>query len=445
MSDKAYLKGAAAISAGGIVSKLLGAFYRIPLLSLLGSRGMGVYQMVYPLYCMLLTLSASGLPTGIARAMSSGQCTFAERPAFWLCGFMGAAGWLIMSVLAPVLAAAQGEAEVALCCKILAPSVFLVSLISVVRGCFQGRGYMLPTAVTEVFEQLVKVLCGIALCMLRPSPASAVLAVTLSEVCCLALALAMYRSAGGSKVPLGYRPSRYYPCIFKNTAPLALSAMAQPLSQLVESVVVVALLRAASQDATALWGVFSGCAVTLISLPASAAYGLAAAAVPRVARAGGHGDAGLARSRVTKSLLFTLALALPSAIALFAFSPFAVSVIFSSLSGGERMLVVRLVKSMCLSAVAMPLVQTSSACLAALGRAGLGAVTQWSTCLVRVALSAAAVTALSSVTGAAISANICNLVAVALNLWYIYGVRGDKNAHNSHRFGNKRRRYDAVG
>lgn len=445
MRDKAYLKGAAAISAGGIISKLLGAFYRIPLLSLLGSRGMGIYQMVYPLYCMLLTLSASGLPTGIARAMSSGQCTFAERPAFWLCGFMGAAGWLIMSVLAPVLAAAQGEAEVALCCKILAPSVFLVSLISVVRGCFQGRGYMLPTAVTEVFEQLVKVLCGIALCMLRPSPASAVLAVTLSEVCCLALALAMYRGAGGSKVPLGYRPSRYYPCILKNTAPLALSAMAQPLSQLAESVVVVALLRAASQDATALWGVFSGCAVTLISLPASAAYGLAAAAVPRVARAGGRGDAELARSRVTKSLLFTLALALPSAIALFAFSPFAVSVIFSSLSGGERLLVVRLVKAMCLSAVAMPLVQTSSACLAALGRAGLGAVTQWSTCLVRVALSAAAVTALSSVTGAAISANICNLVAVALNLWYIYGVRGEKNAHNSHRFGNKRRRYDAVG
>ena len=226
---------------------------------------------------------------------------------------------------------------------------------------------------------------------------------------------------------------------------VAVSVNTVEVCQLAESVVVVALLRAASQDATALWGVFSGCAVTLISLPASAAYGLAAAAVPRVARAGGRGDAELARSRVTKSLLFTLVLALPSAIALFAFSPFAVSVIFSSLSGGERLLVVRLVKAMCLSAVAMPLVQTSSACLAALGRAGLGAVTQWSTCLVRVALSAAAVTALSSVTGAAISANICNLVAVALNLWYIYGVRGDKNAHNSHRFGNKRRRYDAVG
>ncbi len=63
MKKQSYLKGAVIISVGGFLSKLLGAVYRIPLVAFLGGEGMGIYQMVYPLYCILLTVSASGIPT----------------------------------------------------------------------------------------------------------------------------------------------------------------------------------------------------------------------------------------------------------------------------------------------------------------------------------------------------------------------------------------------
>ena len=184
---QSYLKGAMTISAGGFISKLLGAVYRIPLIAFLGGGGMGIYQMVYPLYCILLTISASGIPTGIARIISSRQCPFAERPAMRLYGAIGVAGSLLMFILAAPLARAQGEPAVELCCKLLAPSVFFVSVISVVRGYFQGRGNMFPTAATEVAEQVIKVALGSLLCYIFRGDAlrgvaPAIIAVKISEL-----------------------------------------------------------------------------------------------------------------------------------------------------------------------------------------------------------------------------------------------------------------------
>ena len=153
-TGQSFIKGAIIISMGGFISKMLGALYRIPLTNILGGEGMGIYQMVYPLYCILLTVSASGIPTGIARLVSSGRGYGAEKQAFYLYGAIGFIGTCLMYMLSAPLAAVQGEPAIALCCKLLCPSVFFVSVLSIVRGYFQGKGNMYPTAVTEVSEQV---------------------------------------------------------------------------------------------------------------------------------------------------------------------------------------------------------------------------------------------------------------------------------------------------
>ena len=450
-SGQSYIKGALVISAGGFLSKLLGAVYRIPLLAFLGGDGMGIYQMVYPLYCILLTISASGIPTGIARIISSGQCAFAERSAIRLYGFFGFVGSLVMLLLSTPLAAAQGEPAVALCCRLLAPSVFFVSVISVVRGYFQGKGNMTPTAVTEVAEQLIKVVAGIALCYVfradvSRAVAAAVLAVTLSEVFSACLAAALYLRSPRARAPLYFRPSDYYKPILKYTIPLTFTAMAMPLSQLAESILLVWILRGVADNATSLWGIFSGCAVTLINLPVSLTYGLAAAGVPRISPLAQSGKMAEAKLCARKALTITLAVAAPCAVALYVFAPLAADIIFSSLSSSERELLIVLVRIMSVNAVTLSLVQTSSACLTALGKPLYGTLTQWVTSAARVILSAllAAFTPLS-VCGAAVASNICYFVAVLLNLWYIIRVRGKTNENNADRTWSKRRRYDAVG
>ena len=428
MKRRKYLKDALVLSAGGLVSKLLGAVYRIPLTALLGSGGMGVYQMVFPLYCMLLTVSAAGIPTGIARMISSGECTFAERPAFRMFGMAGLVGWLVMSALAVPLSVAQGEPAVASCCRLLAPSVFFVSVLAVVRGYFQGTGNMFPTAATEVAEQLVKVVAGIALCKLfrgdeQSSVAAAVFAVTLSEAVSAAYGVALYMRAPKRRAPLYFNAAGVRRAVLGYTVPLTFSAMAMPLGQLIESIVVVALLRGGAADATALWGIYSGCAVTLVNLPVSLSYGLAAAGVPAISPLARRGDIKGAKSLAARSLAFTLAASLPCAVAVFAFAPLVADIIFSSLSGPERALLASLVRIMSVSCVTASLVQTSSACLAALGRPAAAAANQWLSVAVRVALSAAFVSSGMSVRGTAAAANICYLVAVLLNLWYIIGAR----------------------
>lgn len=450
--NQSFIKGAVIISVGGFVSKILGAVYRIPLTNFLGGEGMGVYQMVYPLYCILLTVSASGIPTGIARLVSSGK-SGAERTAFALYGTIGVIGAVLMYMLSEPLAAIQGEGAIRLCCVMLCPSVFFVSVLSVVRGYFQGRGNMYPTAVTEVSEQLIKVAVGCVLAYvfrknLTLAVASTLFAVTVSELISTVIALIWY-SGKRARRPL-YNPSRVpYSAIAKYTVPLTLTAIALPASQLVESIVAVRLLKEMTDGATALYGVFSGCAVTIINLPVSVTYGLAAASVPQISPLAEKGDIYGAKQKAYKALFITFAISLPAAIALFAFAPLAVKLIFSSLAAEEKSVLVELVRIMAVNAVTLSLVQTSSACLTSLGRPVKSTVTQWTTAVLRVALTAVLIKCTSlSIAGAAISANCCYLVAALMNFWYIIREKpnGSKlNENNADRLGSNGRRADETG
>lgn len=404
--------------------------------------------MVYPLYCILLTVSASGIPTGIARLISSGR-SGAERSAFRLYGAIGVIGTLAMFMLSQPLAAIQGESAVKLCCMALCPSVFFVSVLSIVRGYFQGLGNMYPTAVTEVSEQVVKVALGCALAYmfrknLALAVASTLFAVTVSEAfACLLAVLWYFRRK--KKRPLFRERAVSFSAIAAYTIPLTLTAIALPASQLAESVISVRLLRALGENATALYGVYSGCAVTIINLPVSVAYGLAAASVPQITPMAESGDIHGAKSRAYRAILITFAISLPAAVALFIFAPLASDLIFRSLEQSQRSLLIKLVRIMSVNAVTLSLVQTSSACLTSLGRPILSTATQWISCALRVILTAALIkfTPLS-ICGAAISANCCYLVATLINFWYIIR-EGGGYENNADRVGRIGRRRHASG
>ena len=451
MSGKkqSFIKGAIIISLGGFISKLLGAVYRIPLTNFLGSEGMGIYQMVYPLYCILLTVSASGIPTGIARLISSGK-NGAEKMAFSLYGTIGVVGTVVMYFFGSPLAAIQGESAIRLSCVMLCPSVFFVSILSIVRGYFQGRGNMYPTAVTEVSEQVIKVAlgCGLSYAFrknLELAVASTLFAVTVSEVVTTVIAVIWYKKRRGT-VPLYREKSVPVSAILKYTIPLTLTAIAQPVSQLLESIVAVRLLKNIAENSTALYGIFSGCAVTIINLPVSVTYGFAAASVPQISPLAERGDIIGAKRKVYKSLLITLAVSLPAAVGLYVFAPLAVKLIFASLVGEERRILINLVRIMAVNAVTLSIVQTSSACLTSLGSPIKSTVTQWVTAFLRVILTAVFIkfTALS-ILGAAISANCSYLVAALINICYIIrekNKRGTQSEDYSDRLGSTGRRFE---
>ncbi len=466
-----FLKGAATIAAGGFLAKLIGALYRIPLTNLIGGHGIGLYQMVYPTYCLLLTVSATGIPSSIAKLtaerIGKGQSSAPVfKTAMRLFLIIGLFGSVLMAVLAPLLSRAQGSREITGGYYALAPAVLLVSAISVFRGWFQGKNDMLPTALSEVCEQLVKVAFGLIFAYLyRGNVVKAVtyllLAVSISELFALFLMFTLYRRAKeGEKVENeGGRVATK--AILRLSIPLTFSAILLPLSALLDSVLAVRLMGEYASDAVALYGLFSGGAVTVINLPVSICYGIAAASVPAVAVAKAKeevyaqakkgkienpaenkaeknveerqtGDQTQAenvapqksksasvRKRIFYSLGITVLIALPSAVALYLFAEPAVRLIYRSLQGEELRTLVALVKAFSISALTLSLVQTSSACLTAQGKPKYAALSML------IAVGAKTVAELFllknpqiSVFGLVYATNLCYTVAFLLNLIY---------------------------
>ena len=434
MKQQSFIKGAAVISVGGIIAKILGALYRVPLTNLLGGEGMGVYQMVFPLYCLLLTVSATGIPSGLARLVSRAEARGENsrailRRSLLLFSAIGLSGTFAMFLLARPMSAAQGEAAAAAAYRMLAPSVLLVSALSCFRGWFQGQNNFVPTAVSEIIEQLVKIAFGLFFAYTyRENTARAVeytlLAVTLSE---LAACLCMFALLPRSRRPLyAERGKENAGSLLRATIPVALAAGVLPLSNILDSILIVRLVGRYAENATALYGLYSGGASTLINLPVSVCYGLAAASVPAVAALYAKGEKSAAEEKICFAVKCTLFLALPAAAFLFLFPAQVSSFIFRSLSAAEGAELASLVRALAFAAVLLSVVQTLSACLTGCGKAKTAAISMALAVTLKLGLEFFLLRMPQiSVRGAAYASLACYLFALIFNL--VYSIRERKN------------------
>ncbi len=444
-----FLKGAALIAGGGFIAKIIGALYRIPLTNILGGYGMGLYQIVYPVYCILLTVSATGIPSSIAKLTAEriGKKQTVKplfKTATKLFVVVGLVGTALMIALAPFLARMQNSKEVTAGYFALAPSVFLVSAISVYRGYFQGKNNMFPTALSEVVEQVVKVAVGLLLARLfRNDVAKAVvfllLAVSISELVALLLMIWLYRREQ-RRLPLQnmslhaekYGGKYKLRDILRLSIPVTFSSILLPLSNLIDSVLVVRFLNGFAQDGVALYGLFSGGAITIMNLCVSVCYGVAVASVPAVSQAkaeketetgdkrkDGKKKKPSVRKRIFYALGLTVAIALPISLGMYLFAERAVQVVFRSLSGEQLQILTSLTKALALSAFTLSLVQTLSACLTAQGKPQYGAVAMLLSVLVKTgAYCLLFRRAVRSVFAVAYATNLGYLVAFLLDLLY---------------------------
>ena len=421
--ENSFIKGAAWIAAGGFVAKVIGALYRIPLTNLIGGKGLGLYQLVYPVYCLLLTVSATGIPSSIAKLtaerIARGENDRAVlKTAMKLFVLIGLTGSLVMALVAPWLAKMQGSEGVLSGYYALAPSVLLVSAISVFRGWFQGRNHMFPTALSEVTEQLVKVGVGLPLAyFFRNDVEKAVvyllLAVSVSELVTLVMMAVLYRRE--KRGEMGNEGGRVeMKSVLRLSIPVTLGSILLPLSGLLDSVLAPRLLSAYASDAVTLFGLFSGGAVTVVNLPVSVCYGIAAASVPRVAMVT-EGR----RRRVLSSLGLTLLVGGGSALGLYLFAEPAAKIIFRSLEGEELETLIGLIKAFSVSAMTLSAVQTLSACLTAQGKPQYAAISMALAMLVKTVLYVFWLRDPTiSVFGLAYATNIAYAVAFFLNLLY---------------------------
>ncbi len=169
-SKNGFMKGTAILSASTLIVKALGLLFSIPLANFISAEGMSYFYGAYDIFTIFLVLSTAGLPIAVSRMVSTANAMGRRKEAdgvfsvaFWLFFGIGVTGCLVMLFGSKQISELLGKPGAAGTIAALAPTVFFLSITSALRGYFQGRSNMVPTAASQVIEAVMKVLVGTGL------------------------------------------------------------------------------------------------------------------------------------------------------------------------------------------------------------------------------------------------------------------------------------------
>ena len=171
MKKSGILSGALILSIGGVLSKIFSAIYRIALTRILGGVGIGIYQLIFPFYSLCVVLATAGLPMAISKVISKhkGNESAVIKKCFIFTAIISLTLTFILLISSKGLAILQGQRDIAICYIILAPTIIFVGAASVLRGYFQGKHNFTPSAVSNIFEQFIKLVAGLILSLVQSS------------------------------------------------------------------------------------------------------------------------------------------------------------------------------------------------------------------------------------------------------------------------------------
>lgn len=340
-NKNSFVKGALILTIAGIISKVLGAIYRIPLASIITSEGMAYHQTAYDLYILMLTFSSFAIPTAISKLVSerleAGRKDEAHKifqVAMWLLAAIG----LILSVALFFNAAAFSQAfknpGSYLAVLAVSPAIFTVSASGAFRGYFQGMQNMTPSAVSQVTEQISRVLVGIVLAYLllplgfETSAAGAIFGTTVGGLVSFLTLYIIYaikkkmikadlaQFKGRETESIGSIVNR----IIKFSLPIMIGGSIMPIMSLMDNYIVMDRLLASGfnqETATMLYGQLKGIAASFINVPQVFTISLAASLVPSITESVAKRDQDSVKRKSKLALKMSLILGLPAAMGLF--------------------------------------------------------------------------------------------------------------------------------
>ena len=367
---QSFLEGALVLSAATAVVKILGALFKIPLVNLLGGVGMGCFMSAYDLFTPVYSLTVTGLSVAVSRSVSSAaalgrwdrtrQLLILSRRMFFLLGAVGAGAML---VLAPAFVQAVRNPGALPAVWAIVPAIIFSCISAAYRGYYQGLSDMVPTALSQVWEAVVRLGAGTllawgaialfyrrydaglmaltaeeaALAAARAGAAGAVLGVTLSTAAGMVCILLIHRKRTGRETWSGSLPRGMGGALLQAAIPISLSALVLNLSVVIDLATVMNCLKAALEtgalwpryaslvpaEVTAevlpeyLYGCYSGLACSLFNLVPSLTAAMGVSAIPAVSRAMGRGGKSLEQT-ISAILRLTLLLAIPAGLGLFA-------------------------------------------------------------------------------------------------------------------------------
>ncbi len=165
-----FLVQGSILAAAGIIVRLIGLFYKVPMTRILGNEGIGYYNTAYEIYNIGLILSSYSLPLAISKLIAARRIRNRHQDSarVFRCGLIF--GFVVGSVMTLILLFGAewitthifNSPGSALPLKVMAPTVLVFSVMGVIRGYFQGHGNMIPTSLSQIIEQVVNAVVSIA-------------------------------------------------------------------------------------------------------------------------------------------------------------------------------------------------------------------------------------------------------------------------------------------
>lgn len=366
-----FVQGAAILGIAGLLVKIIGAVYRIPLANIVGESGMAYYEVAYPYYSWLLVISSAGLPTAISKLVSErialGDIVGAKRvfrAALRLLFVIGIVTAVLLFVLSSPIANLSGAAPARYSLMALSPALLFVSVMCAYRGYLQGMQCMTGTAISQIVEQLIKLIFGFGLAFLfvrtrpdAPELASmgALIGVSVSELVALAVikfyydarirnrSLPVCVSTKGAKS--GLRGS-IIKRLLAIAIPITIGASIMPVTGIADSVFIINFLEKhdiamgiaeeiANENARVAYTVLRSYVTPLINMPAVLTLSLSMSLVPAISQAVTRKEKRIVNAASRTGIKLAMFIGAPCAAGLFILGGPIMSLLYSAVRNNQ--------------------------------------------------------------------------------------------------------------
>lgn len=365
MKKESILYGTLILMITNAFVKVLSLIYRGITVRLIGAEGLGLMEMMMPLYSLLIVISSLGIPPAMSN-MISAERDLRERHSIVKTGSI----LLVISsilIIVVTLIFLPFLAEIIFTDEriipgffVLIPSIFLISVFSSLRGYFQGSHQSSLLGKSQLAEQMIRITAGVFLLMFlihRNAPLPVILMGA-------ALASFIAEFGGGIYLYLKYykqKPKRKGSFqkqrakeMLHSGAPITMSRLTISATAAIQSIIVpqALILQGATHDeAAAFFGLFAGVALTVLHLPSIVTGALITPLIPAIADANSRSNHRLRNSRISKSILFTNITAFPILFLLFYYANEICTVLFATPEAGP------ILKVLCLGGIFLYLQQ----------------------------------------------------------------------------------------
>lgn len=441
MSKESFIKSTVILSIAGLIVKVLGAIYRIPLTNLIGTEGIGYYQPAYNIYNLLLVVSLSGFPTAIAKLVSERRALNNYYGAYqvfkvskWGLFVIGFVSSIFILIFARDIVAFLGYPGSYYSMVALVPALFAVPLLSAYRGFFQGLQNMTPIAYSQIIEQFFRVAVGLYLAYafvntgLEEAAAGATFGASAGSIASLILIFVLYnltkkdvkKEIELSTSVLVESNLEIAKKLLYIAVPITIGASIAPLMGLMDSYLVstrLSVIGYSEIQIADLYGELSGTAQTLINFPQVFSTAIAMALVPAITDAYTKKNKKKLNDTSNTGVRLSLIIGLPCSAGLYILATPIIALLYGSLGPEKHASAGALLQILAIGLLFLTLSQAFTAILQSVNKQFHPVKNLFVGLIVKTIFSYILISIPSlNVKGAAISTTIAYLVVAILNL-----------------------------